>query len=381
MSNSSAADPRVRPPRRPRTLILVPKSPPSGQDARIAAGEEPRVEYLELARRLGADVADYGAVPQADSWLVRLVGRTIGRRAALATLGFLRRDQYDIIYATGEDISIPLTLLLRATRAAERVVAVVHHAGPAKKVLALRLAGQRSYHHLICLCAEQQRILTDVVGIPAHKVRCFPIWCDHQFYAGAPHTPGDYLLSVGMESRDYPTLQAALSRLPYPVHVVASGWSREAAFRPAGGIDQRDNITVERGISALRLRDLYRGCRMVVVPLRHTTHAAGVTAIVEAMAMSKPVVVSASPGIEDYVSDGVSGRVVPVGDADALRQAIVELWEHPATAERIGRDNRRRVEASTNLDAYVERVAELLGTERTPWVRPAGVLRQATSEA
>jgi glycosyltransferase involved in cell wall biosynthesis len=284
---------------------------------------------------------------------------------------------YEHVYVTGEDLSIPLMPLLRLARVSGRLTVVVHHAGGAGKIRVLRLLGHRAYRHVIVLCAEQQRILSEKIGIPAAKITRVPIWCDHRYFraepAKAPST-GDYILSVGMESRDYPTLLLAAGALPYPLHVVASGWSRGAGFAAADGIDGKGNVTVERGVPTTRLRELYAGCRMLVVPLKSVTYAAGVTAIVEAMAMGKAVVVSASPGILDYVRDGVSGRLVPVGDPGALREAIVDLWEHPERTARMGEHNRAWVESEINMDVFVERVARMLGAVPEATNPPGGVV-------
>ena len=41
-------------------------------------------------------------------------------------------------------------------------------------------------------------------------------------------------------------------------------------------------------------------------------------------------------GVEDVVTDGETGVVVPVGDAAAVARAIVDLLEDPARAARLG---------------------------------------------
>jgi glycosyltransferase involved in cell wall biosynthesis len=346
-----------------RTLILFPKLAEAQREERIAAGEEPRREYLELARRIQADILDYGSVATTRLRSVRWARRLGGPRIALALLGFVHRNEYEQIYATGEDVAIPLVPLLRLARVRRRLTVVVHHAGSRRKIWILRLLGHASYRSVIALCAEQRRILTEEIGIPAQRVALLRLWCDRRFFHGQPPDeaePGGYMLSVGMESRDYPTLLEAARGLPYPLRVVATGWSRGSGFRVARGVEAGANITVEHAVPATRLRQLYAGCRVAVVPLQRVNYAAGVTAIVEAMSMGKPVVVSASPGIVDYVRDGVSGRLVPVGDALAMRRAIAELWEDREGAARMGAHNRAWVESEMSMDLFVERVARML---------------------
>jgi glycosyltransferase involved in cell wall biosynthesis len=349
-------------PARPqRTAILLAKKPALDLPEQISRAEHPRVEYLELAQRIGAEVIDFHAVERSTIPLVRKITQHLGPWWGLAVLGFLRRREFDHIYATGEDVGIPLTMLLRMARWHERLTLVIHNAGTPKRRVIFRALGHRVYRHLICLGHAQQRILTDEIGLPTSKVYMLEHWCDHHFYQADQLVTGDYVLSLGMEQRDYPTLQAAAQQLDYRFHVLASGWSPQAGFTDACGIEARSNITVERGVSFHRLRELYANCRFLVIPLKQVDYVVGVNAIVEGMAMGKAIIASAAPGIADYIKDGVSGIVVPVGDADALCKAIVELWEDPQRATAMGEHNRRWIEETINTDRYVARVTNLLG--------------------
>ena len=347
-------------PTSPRTLILLAKKRRPDLVPRIAAGEEPRVEYLQLAARLRADLLDFHAVELSSSLFVRACAR-LGLRWGLAALGLLRRNEYDHLYATGEDVGIPLALFLRLVRCGGKLTVVFHNAGTPKRLRLLRAIGSRPFRHCICLSSEQLRVLTHDAGIPAAKVTRLHNWIDHTFFRPSASRDGDYILSVGMESRDYPTLQAAAVALPYPFRVVASGWSPGAGYAAADGISASHNVTIERDLSTPQLRALYDGCRVVVVPLKRTTYAAGVTSILEAMAMGKAVIVTASPGILDYVKDGLSGRLVPVSDPRALERTIRELWENPSVTAAMGAHNRAWIERIINTDAYVDEVAALLG--------------------
>ncbi|MBP8984552.1 MAG: glycosyltransferase family 4 protein [Syntrophobacterales bacterium] len=66
-------------------------------------------------------------------------------------------------------------------------------------------------------------------------------------------------------------------------------------------------------------------------------------AVVEAMALGKPVVASRVGGIIDIVRDGENGILVSPADADELAAAIKLLISDPATRERLGEEGKRRV--------------------------------------
>jgi len=65
-------------------------------------------------------------------------------------------------------------------------------------------------------------------------------------------------------------------------------------------------------------------------------------AIVEAMAMGKPVIASDVGGIPDLVIPGENGILVPPGDSNALAKAILNLRDHPEARVKMGEQGREK---------------------------------------
>jgi glycogen(starch) synthase len=91
--------------------------------------------------------------------------------------------------------------------------------------------------------------------------------------------------------------------------------------------------------------ELVRAASVVVVP--SIVLDACPTVVLEAMAAGRPVVASSSGGIVDLVEDGVTGTLVPPGDAVALADALTFMIEDPAMAAAMGRNGLERVRAYT----------------------------------
>lgn len=81
--------------------------------------------------------------------------------------------------------------------------------------------------------------------------------------------------------------------------------------------------------------------------------------VLEAMQAGKPVVATAAPGTAELVVDGETGRLVPVGDARALAQAIRAVVDDPALSERLGEGGRRRVASHYDAAAMIAGYAAL----------------------
>ncbi|MCW3476928.1 glycosyltransferase family 4 protein [Limobrevibacterium gyesilva] len=175
---------------------------------------------------------------------------------------------------------------------------------------------------------------------------------DEDFYHPAFCRGADYVLSVGEDvARDYPTLVAALRGLPAPAVLK----TRRAVALPPDMVATVEIIR-ER-LSFPKLRDLYASASVVVVPLCPSDHPGGITSLFEAMAMGKPVVASDVPMTREFIVPGETGLLVPVGDADAMRDAIAGLLARPDEQRRIGANARRHLETHLSMTAFADRYA------------------------
>lgn len=103
---------------------------------------------------------------------------------------------------------------------------------------------------------------------------------------------------------------------------------------------------------------LMLGADVLVMTSRPPEGMPGV--LIEAALAGLPIVTTDVPGGRDVVEDGVSGFVVPVDDADALRERVASLLTDRARREAMGAAARARAAAFT-LDATVDRWRSILG--------------------
>jgi glycosyltransferase involved in cell wall biosynthesis len=79
---------------------------------------------------------------------------------------------------------------------------------------------------------------------------------------------------------------------------------------------------------------------------------------IEALAAGRPAVASATGGIVDWLEDGVSGLLVPAGDAPALARALNELLADPERQSAMGSAGKRAVAERFSPDRHLAALLE-----------------------
>ncbi len=348
---------------RPRTLLLIPSVAKRGVEDDVTANLHPVMDYYALQSRLGADLVDYAAVDAEAHPLVR-AARRLGRDAALAAYGYLRAADYDVIFSNSESVSLPLAALFKTRRRRPAHVLIGHRMSAAKKKHLFRFLHPQM-DAIFVYAAGQKTYSEAVLGIPPEKLHLISFHADTRFFHPMPVVPERRISSAGLELRDYPTLLEAVRGIDVEVRLAAaSPWSKRK--NETENRELPPNVSA-RGYGYRELRDLYASSRFIVVSLYETDFQAGVTTILEAMAMGKAVIASKTRGQQDVIEDGTTGIYVPPGDAAALRAAIVDLLASPERAAQIGTNARKAVEARMSLTIWADRIAEVI--REVAWAR------------
>jgi glycosyltransferase involved in cell wall biosynthesis len=121
----------------------------------------------------------------------------------------------------------------------------------------------------------------------------------------------------------YAALPSIARRVPH-LHVVIAGEPVKGYAPPAGPQLPADVelVTHFRKVDTPTLRRLFQQACVVVAPYIEASQSGVVQT---AFSFRKPVVASALGGLPEIVRDGVTGRLVPPGDAEALADAVAEV--------------------------------------------------------
>jgi glycosyltransferase involved in cell wall biosynthesis len=82
--------------------------------------------------------------------------------------------------------------------------------------------------------------------------------------------------------------------------------------------------------------------------------------LLEAAAASTPVVSTKVTGVVDIIQDGLTGILVPPGDAPALARAVEHLLDEPAAAARMARAAQHMIREHFDNSFYLARLGEMI---------------------
>ncbi len=213
------------------------------------------------------------------------------------------------------------------------------------------------------------RYLLETFRLPRERLRVVPRGVDLDEFALQPPTmPHDGPWRVGVIGRFSPlkgqatAIQAAalLARRGVPATLVLAGgtagdrWQRELE-----SLARR--LKVERAIEWVGRREgipqLIASCDLIAVPSTYPESFG--RGVVEAQAVGRPVVASRLGALEELIEDGVSGLLVPPGNAEILADALARLCADADLRARCIAEGRARVEREWHVDRMVERTLDV----------------------
>jgi glycosyltransferase involved in cell wall biosynthesis len=316
--------------------------------------EYPRTDYVELAKLLDCDILDYSIYDDSPRalWAYRGFEKRLRLDLHLALSGFQRAKDYDVVMLMSERVAIPYMMLQRMLGRQCATVLVSAHSSEKQARLVRALNLFRDADIVVSNTHAQCSFLVKRMLVPESSIRYVLYAVDEQFFV--PGSGEDYILSAGgIAGRDYPTLFEAVRELPATIKIAASG-------RLYGPDARRSLPPVPPNVEFLPptdsagMRERYQGAAAVVVPLHgERQDAAGCSVVLEAMCCGKPVIATHTQGMEDYVHENRTGRLVGPGDVRALRESLVFLQDQVATGKQWGMNARLDCENRLSLGNLV----------------------------
>ena len=179
-----------------------------------------------------------------------------------------------------------------------------------------------------------------------------------------PRPDGRTLMHVGRLDlvKGLPVLLNAVQKIQQLIpdvklKIVADGSQRQPLEEYSRELGIADNVEFLGFKSQAEVRDALQSTDVYVM----SSFAEGVpVALMEPMAAGLPVVSTRIAGIAELIDDGVSGYLVPPGDADSLTVRIAQLLSDPELRATFGKAGRETVRAEFDIDKEANWLCKVL---------------------
>lgn len=307
------------------------------------------------------DRVDFIVAQPALNWLPG-PGKVLGYYPAFVWLGvrawaWMRNHPCDRILAWEGKNGLALACLrgLFHRQVPKMVVVGYSHRGLATVVPGLIRFAMRFVDRVVVFTHREAEYLPGTLKMNPERVVFCPLgaYDIQQVKSSSERSPNEYIYSGGRSYRDYPTLVQAMDGIECSLMINAS-------LKDTVGLPARQNVHRLGMVPLDEYWNLIKGSLFTVIPLKDVPFAAGLIAILNAMAAGKAIIVTRLPGSEDYIEDGQTGLLVSPGNVSELHEAIAFLLNNPEERARLGRNARRQYERFYTMEAFSARIHSLL---------------------
>ena len=281
----------------------------------------------------------------------------------MATLRRLRPG--DLIYAPCQTQTQLLCYARAAGLLRAPIVNVAHHPLSGGRLQALR----QPFDSLFVRGSDAFPALGSVVAAQvnqwdAGKSRALTWGPDAAFYPATARR-GRGIVAAGRTARDFETLGAAASQTGTAVRVICPQSSVSPAFERFGANVEVTAGASEEHMTYPELLEIYAQSRALAIPLISGANLSGLTSLVDALGMGKPVIMTRHPLIDlDVEAEGI-GRWVEVGDVEGWRAAIQWFEENEDEAFAMGQRARALVDGGYSSATFAAQIVEIFDSVRS----------------
>ncbi len=241
----------------------------------------------------------------------------------------------------------------------------VYYPDKQRRVNMLRIAAKLCTR-LIAVSKDLNRFLVELLGVPADKIETLYNGINLDKYRSAK-SRDETKQSLGLQNQSIVIGTVGslfeVKGLPYLLEATAQLKEKypDISLFIAGEGNQEDALKTKA--DDLRLGDTVKflGFRDDIPNILHAVDiyvcssvSEGLSlSILEAMAMSKPVIATDVGGNPELILDGVNGLLVPPRDSGKLADAIAQLIDHPERRLEFGMKSREIVESRFSLERMV----------------------------
>ena len=250
-----------------------------------------------------------------------------------------------------------------------KIIAISHKRLKIGKNILEQFVYRMVYKHIDMFFFHSQQNLDDSValGLTKRSKSKFFYWGDELSYVDRTYkmSMGDFFISTGRENRDFDLMIKAFAKTNAQLELYTNRINYGNNYEDLEEYQNKyPNVDIKfvdkSNDTTIRLAQRTAECRCVMIPLMkdQINYCVGLTSIIEAMAMGKPIISSPNPYSPVDIAKEKIGIV-----ADSEEEwvaAINYMQDHPAEAEAMGQRARRLAEEYYNVNSTAKLLDEVL---------------------
>lgn len=271
----------------------------------------------------------------------------------------LTKTSCDVVYAPCQTELHLLAYWAGATGSGPPLVSLIHHPllsgrlAPIRRPF-VRMAGRGS----AAMPALSARVCDEIEQVAPSKSVVIP-WGPQADYYLPSNGPGNGFVAAGHTGRDFTTFVLACGEARVRAEVICPiemiplvdplPHTVKLTRTPVGGLLPHSEVASKM-----------QSARAVAVPMHRQNWLCGLSGLIDALGLGKPVVITRNKYIDLDVEAAGVGFWVDPGDVLGWEAALTRLDRDPDLAVEMGRRGRRLVEEGFNSDAFGRRIASLI---------------------
>jgi glycosyltransferase involved in cell wall biosynthesis len=270
-------------------------------------------------------------------------------------------NECDLIYSPCQTQTHLLSYLRAVGLVRVPIVCLAHHPLVGGRLSQLRtLAWKLSIKGTDAFPSLSRKVMEEINELAANPTKSQVLsWGpDLTYYPSAPG-PGDGVVSAGRTARDFEVLGLAASRTKSKTLIICPQSLVPPSAARFGSHVRIDVQPQSESMNYLQLCRLFGEARVMAIPLLEGTALAGLTSLLDALGMGKPVIMTRHPLIDiDIEAEGV-GRWVDYGDIEGWTKSIEWFEDNKTEAAEMGTRARQLVEGGFNSRTFAHQVMDI----------------------
>lgn len=176
---------------------------------------------------------------------------------------------------------------------------------------------------------------------------------------------GETIVAAGRTGRDFKLFSRAALKAHASTHIVCLNSSYSESLK-----NDSVEVTVspdDKFMPYPELVKIYAEARALAIPLYSADHLNGLSSLVDALAMGKPIIMTRNPYIDVDIEGLGIGRFVEPNDEDGWVEAIRFFKDNPEEAFQMGKRGRSLVDAGLNSRTFANQVMDIFDRVLSKW--------------